>query len=123
MLQQTVDKSGTALGLICFGDALVGYALSPDLPLVLTVSGTRFRAAGSIEFIAIQLFEYNATNYFVTVFVFGVSDVVLLAHFVGNTNSLRHHDQNWVPICLPKFNSQAFLQVCDLLVALRLLLL
>lgn len=39
-----------------------------------------------------------------------VSDVLLLTHFVGNSNSLRSHDQNWVPICLPSFNDSAFLQ-------------
>jgi hypothetical protein len=43
-------------------------------------------------------------------FVLNVSDVLLLTHFVGNSNSLRSHDQNWVPICLPTFNSTAYLQ-------------
>ena len=43
------------------------------------------------------------------------SDVVLLAHFVGNSNSLRGRDQNWVPVCLPGFNSRAILQVRDAL--------
>lgn len=38
------------------------------------------------------------------------SDLQLLAHFVANSNSLRSHDQNWVPICMPSFNSTAFLQ-------------
>jgi hypothetical protein len=42
--------------------------------------------------------------------VLNVSDVLLLTHFVGNSNSLRSHDQNWVPICLPSFNATAYLQ-------------
>lgn len=43
------------------------------------------------------------------------SDFILLSHFVGNSSSLRSHDQNWVPICLPGFNNNAFLQayICD----------
>ena len=45
-----------------------------------------------------------------------VDDVHLLAHFVGNSNSLRTHDQNWVPMCLPHFNDGALLQayVCSI---------
>jgi hypothetical protein len=39
-----------------------------------------------------------------------VSDAVLLAHFVGNSSSLRSNDQHWVPLCLPHFNAGAFLQ-------------
>lgn len=42
--------------------------------------------------------------------VLNVSDVLLLTHFVGNSNSLRSHDQNWVPVCLPAFNATAYLQ-------------
>jgi hypothetical protein len=42
--------------------------------------------------------------------VLNVSDVLLLTQFVGNSNSLRSHDQNWVPICLPTFNATAYLQ-------------
>jgi hypothetical protein len=43
-------------------------------------------------------------------------DVLQICHFVGNSNSLRTHDQNWVPLCLPKFNSKAMLQayVCNI---------
>ena len=45
-----------------------------------------------------------------------VSDVLLLTHFVGNSSSLRSHDQHWVPMCLPQFNAGAFLQayICNL---------
>jgi hypothetical protein len=45
-----------------------------------------------------------------------VDDVLQICHFVGNSNSLRTHDQNWVPLCLPKFNSKAMLQayVCNI---------
>ena len=45
-----------------------------------------------------------------------VSDVLQICHFVGNSNSLRTHDQNWVPLCLPKFNAKAMLQayVCNI---------
>ena len=43
--------------------------------------------------------------------VLNVSDVLLLTHFVGNSTSLRSHDHNWVPICLPAFNNKAYLQV------------
>jgi len=45
-----------------------------------------------------------------------VEDIVLLCHFVSNSSSLRSHEHNWVPICLPGFNSSAYLQayICDL---------
>jgi len=45
-----------------------------------------------------------------------VADVLLLTHFVGNSSSLRSHDQHWVPLCLPHFNAGAFLQayICNL---------
>jgi hypothetical protein len=44
------------------------------------------------------------------------SDILLLANFVGNSKSLRSTDQNWIPICLPAFNSNAYLQayVCNI---------
>jgi vacuolar fusion protein MON1 len=44
------------------------------------------------------------------------SDFLLLANFVGKSNSLRSNDQNWVPICLPGFNPDAYLQayICNL---------
>lgn len=44
------------------------------------------------------------------------SDVLLLSHFIGNASSLKSHDQNWVPVCMPNFNSNAFLQayICNL---------
>jgi hypothetical protein len=38
------------------------------------------------------------------------ADITLLASFVCNSSSLKSHDQNWVPICLPEFNSTAYLQ-------------
>jgi hypothetical protein len=38
------------------------------------------------------------------------TDVILLASFMYNSSSLKSHDQNWVPICLPDFNSSAYLQ-------------
>jgi hypothetical protein len=40
----------------------------------------------------------------------GTADVLLLTHFVSNSSSLRSHDQNWVPICLPNFSANAYLQ-------------
>ena len=45
-----------------------------------------------------------------------VADVLQLSHFVGNSSALRSHDQNWVPVCLPHFNSGAMLQayVCNI---------
>jgi vacuolar fusion protein MON1 len=42
--------------------------------------------------------------------VLNVSDLLLLTHFVGNSSSLRTNEHNWVPICLPTFNSKAYLQ-------------
>ncbi len=44
------------------------------------------------------------------------SDIVLLTHFVANSTSFTKHDQNWVPICLPKLNASAVLHayVCTL---------
>ena len=38
------------------------------------------------------------------------SDLILLASFVSNSNSLKSHEQNWVPVCLPAFNANAHLQ-------------
>ena len=51
-----------------------------------------------------------------TSFNLEVDDVLQICHFVGNSNSLRTHDQNWVPLCLPKFNAKAMLQayVCNI---------
>ena len=44
------------------------------------------------------------------------SDVLLLSSFVGSFKSLRSHDQSWVPICLPNYNSNAYLQayICNI---------
>jgi len=44
------------------------------------------------------------------------ADVLLLAHFVGNSKSLRSAHQNWVPLCLPHFNASAILQayICNI---------
>jgi hypothetical protein len=44
------------------------------------------------------------------------ADVLLLAHFVGNSKSLRSSHQNWVPLCLPHFNASAILQayICNM---------
>ena len=30
--------------------------------------------------------------------------------FLSNSAALKYHEENWVPICLPNFNSNAFLQ-------------
>jgi hypothetical protein len=38
------------------------------------------------------------------------NDLLLLSHFVAESKALRYHDENWVPICLPDFNSDAFMQ-------------
>lgn len=43
-------------------------------------------------------------------FVLEDPDILLLTHFVSNSTSLKTHDQNWVPLCLPTFNSSAYLQ-------------
>lgn len=37
-------------------------------------------------------------------------DVLLLTNFVGHSKSLQSQDQNWIPLCLPAFNSRAYLQ-------------
>lgn len=42
--------------------------------------------------------------------VLNVSDLLLLTHFVSNSTSLRTNEHNWVPVCLPTFNSKAYLQ-------------
>jgi hypothetical protein len=39
------------------------------------------------------------------------SDMILLAHFVHNSSSLKSHDQNWVPLCLPQLNAGGYIQV------------
>ena len=40
----------------------------------------------------------------------GTRDLILLSHFVLKSPALKYHDQNWVPLCLPNYNSSAFLQ-------------
>ena len=42
--------------------------------------------------------------------LFDSSDFVLLSTLVCSSSSLRSHEQNWVPICLPSFNANAYLQ-------------
>jgi hypothetical protein len=39
-----------------------------------------------------------------------MDDLQLLVTFVTQSTSLMSHEQNWVPICYPKFNSKAYLQ-------------
>lgn len=39
------------------------------------------------------------------------ADVILLTHFVANSKSLRTNDQHWVPLCLPAFNPNGYLQM------------
>jgi hypothetical protein len=46
------------------------------------------------------------------------TDIQLLTHFIANSRSLRSNDHNWVPICMPDFNSKGYLQVCAFLVYL-----
>jgi vacuolar fusion protein MON1 len=57
-------------------------------------------------------FSTNAT----TDLELATSDFLLLANFVGKSNSLRSNDQNWVPICLPEFNPDAYVQayICNI---------
>lgn len=38
------------------------------------------------------------------------SDIVLLSHFVANSSSFRSNEQHWVPICMPDFNANGYLQ-------------
>ena len=42
--------------------------------------------------------------------LFGASDFILLSTLVSSSSSLKSHEQNWVPICLPSFNENAYLQ-------------
>ena len=41
---------------------------------------------------------------------FGSPDFTLLSTLVSSSSSLRSHEQNWVPICLPYFSADAYLQ-------------
>jgi hypothetical protein len=41
------------------------------------------------------------------------ADIILLTHFVANSQSLRANDQHWVPLCLPTFNTHGYLQVTN----------
>lgn len=38
-------------------------------------------------------------------------DLLLLAHFIANSSSLKTQDQHWVPVCMPGFNEHGYLQV------------
>ena len=40
-------------------------------------------------------------------------DILLLIDFIKATPSLKSHEQNWLPLCLPNFNDKGFLQVCS----------
>ena len=42
--------------------------------------------------------------------VLTASDIILLSSFVSHSTSLKSNDQSWVPICLPAFNANAYLQ-------------
>jgi hypothetical protein len=106
VLQLCVDRSGAVLGMLLYGECLVAYSLGQELPLVLNVSGmTRVRPDRHEMTVGCMIFA-----------MFDRTDVLLLTHFVANSTSLRHHEQNWVPVCLPAFNDRAFLQayVADL---------
>ncbi|CAE7473976.1 apg-13, partial [Symbiodinium microadriaticum] len=42
--------------------------------------------------------------------VVDVADILLLTQFVKHSSSLRSHDENCVPICLPSLNDRGFVQ-------------
>ena len=44
--------------------------------------------------------------------ILNIMDILLLTHFISNSTSLKSTEHNWVPLCLPHFNSKAYLQVC-----------
>lgn len=40
-----------------------------------------------------------------------IGDALLLTNFVNQSQSLKSNEQNWIPICLPEFNANGYLQV------------
>jgi hypothetical protein len=39
-----------------------------------------------------------------------IGDALLLTNFVNQSQSLKSNEQNWIPICLPEFNANGYLQ-------------
>jgi hypothetical protein len=93
-------------------DAVQGFALDvEDREKISSLLGTCVTSSGAA--LGMLLHEDCLISYTVneeTPLSLDVDDVLLLTHFVGNSKSLRTHDQNWVPICLPHFNDGALLQ-------------
>ena len=87
-------------------NAVQGFALEmEEREKVSTLVGSCVNSSGAA--LGMLLYEDALIAYEVneeTPLSLVVDDVHLLAHFVGNSKSLRTHDQNWVPICLPHFN-------------------
>lgn len=98
--------------------AVTAFVCAADLRLMIQialkscvdVSGSVFGAVLFRD--QLLTFSTNAS----TDLELGTSDFLLLANFVGKSNSLRSNDQNWVPICLPEFNPDAYVQayICNI---------
>ena len=86
-----------SLGILLNGDSLIGFYANASASLTLDTSG-----------LLLLIVKFQVTSFL---------DVLLLSHFIGNASSLKSHDQNWVPVCMPNFNSSAFLQVLSKIIA------
>jgi hypothetical protein len=63
-------------------------------------------------------FCISSPIYACMIYIYGCIDILMLAHFLGNSPSLLSHEQNWVPICLSSLNPGGYVQVRFALVAI-----
>ena len=93
--------------------AVNGFVCAPDLRDDITSHlkscVTNSGAALGIILYGDMLVSYSTNNATLDLEL-STEDVLLLSHFVGHSRSLQSQDQNWIPLCLPAFNSQAYLQ-------------
>jgi hypothetical protein len=99
-------------------NAMNGFICAKDLRNELTAH-LKNCIASSGAVLGLLLYRDQLLSYSVNLSIdleLETSDILLLANFVGNSKSLRSTDQNWIPICLPAFNSNAYLQayVCNI---------
>ena len=93
--------------------AVNGFVCAPDLRNDIT---SHLKSCVSNSGAALGIILYGdmlvsySTNLATLDLELSTEDVLLLSHFVGHSRSLQSQDQNWIPLCLPAFNSQAYLQ-------------
>lgn len=99
-------------------NAVNGFVCAEDLRRIVTKSlQNRMESSGAVLGMILhkdRLVTYSTNSQFDLELT--TADILLIANFVGASNSLRSNDQNWAPICLPNYNPDAYLQayICNL---------